>query len=470
MMARLLRRMRRVPDEQGESAKSGRHSLRFQQQYMLAAGVFALAVVAIILLFGHLISRSLSKRYLEDVLIAGREDATQLAKEMAKQGGTNVYDVIEKNREVLQQHVAGLAQKLVFQSITVTDKNGKVVYRASFRSQENIPSSLATKELEVGGNLSDQVVKETQDSYQIPAPIGKVGEVILSVSKGKLAKRVVRLRRQLLQQTMTVAGATLLTLIGAFFFVWHLVERTQRLEAKKKEAEELAALGSLAANLAHEIRNPLNSINLNLEMLEEDLQAQDAGTRESLVSTTREVGRLSRLMTDFLTYARPQGTLREQVRLAPLLHNMEAFLRAEAAEAKVHLRLAQDLPNVTIRGDEGQLRQVLINLVLNAVQAVKDLEPARRVVELVMEVREHEVALLVRDRGEGVPNEELGRIKEAFYTKRPGGTGLGLAVAERVARNHGGRLSLRNLDSEGFEAGVVLPLPDEDVKIDGVAG
>ena len=175
-------------------------------------------------------------------------------------------------------------------------------------------------------------------------------------------------------------------------------------------------------------------------------------------------------MTDFLTYARPQGTLREQVRLAPLLHNMEAFLRAEAAEAKVHLRLAQDLPNVTIRGDEGQLRQVLINLVLNAVQAVKDLEPARRVVELVMEVREHEAALLVRDRGEGVPNEELGRIKEAFYTKRPGGTGLGLAVAERVARNHGGRLSLRNLDSEGFEAGVVLPLPDEDVKIDGVAG
>ncbi|NOZ79250.1 MAG: GHKL domain-containing protein [Acidobacteria bacterium] len=468
MSLRLFRRTRGRGAEDGAVTPAERPGLRFQQQYVLAAGVFALAVVAIILLFGHLISRSLSKRYLEDVLVAGREDARQLAKEMSKSGGANVYDVIEKNREVLQQHVVGLAQKLIFQSITVTDKNGKVVYRASFRSQESLPANLVAKELDVGGNLTDQVVKETQNSYQIPAPIGKVGEVILSVSKGKLAARVVRLRRQLLRQTITVAAATLLTLIGGFFFVWHLVERTRRLEASRKEAEELATLGSLAANLAHEIRNPLNSITLNLEMLEEDLRAEPPETRESLVSTRREVGRLSRLMTDFLTYARPQGTLREPVRLAPLLRNLETFLRAEARAVNVHLRVAKDLPDVTIHGDEGQLRQVLINLVLNGIQAVKDLEPARRVVELIMEVEGNEISLAVRDRGDGVPEEDLGRIREAFYTRRPGGTGLGLAVAERVARNHGGRLTLKNLDSQGFEARLVLPLPEEDVKIGAV--
>ncbi len=465
MLSWPFRRGHRPAGGEGEGAAPGWHGLRFQQQYMLAAAVFALAVVGIILLFGHLISRSLSKRYLEDVLVAGRADAQQLAGAMAKRGGTNVYDVIEKNREVLQQHVAGLAQKLIFQSITVTDKSGHVVYRASFQSRENIPAGLATKELEVGGNVPDQVVKETQNSYQIPAPIGKVGEVILSVSKRKLARRVVRLRRHLLQQTVIVAAATLATLVGAFIFVWYLIQRTQGLEAKRKEAEELAALGSLAANLAHEIRNPLNSINLNLEMLEEDLQSGRSAAWESLASTRHEVSRLSRLMTDFLTYARPQGVLREPVRLAPLLHNLEAFLREEAKAAKVHLRLDQHLPDITVPGDEGQLRQVLINLVLNAIQAVRDLDPARRVVELVIDVREDAVALLVRDRGPGVPEEEIGRIKEAFYTKRPGGTGLGLAVAERVARNHDGYLSLRNLDSQGFEAGIVLPLPDEDVKM-----
>ncbi len=437
----------------------------FQRQYAFAAAAFALAVLAIIFLFGHLISRSLSRRYLEDVLISGREEARQLARDMQAGKNETLYDVIEKRKEVLQQRVAGLAQKLVFKSITVTDKDGNVVYRASFRSQEAVPAGVAAKELETAGSLSDQVVKETEDSYQIPAPIGNVGEVVLSVSKGRLAERVVRLRHELLRQTLLVAAATLITLIGGFLLVWHLVQRTRGLEAAQREAEELAALGSLAANLAHEIRNPLNSINLNLEMLEEDIQQAPGEARESLSSTRREVARLARLMTDFLTYARPPGPVTETVRLEPFLRDLEGFLRAEAGAVRVHLKLAGEIPDVSLHADEGQLRQVLINLVLNAIQAVKDLEPARRVVEIRAGVENDELVVAVADRGPGIPEEDLDKVKRAFFTRRPGGTGLGLAVAERVARNHGGRIDLRNRHRGGLEASLVLPLAGENVSM-----
>ncbi len=439
-----------------------------QRQYVLVAGVMAVMILGIIFLFGHLISRSLSRHYLETVLLAGREEADRLAGQMVPGEGATVYDVVEKRREVLEQKLSELANRLVFTSITVTDRDGNVVYEAEIRSRERLPEGVVG-DLDVGPGLPDSVVRETEKTYQIPAPIGDVGEVVLTMSKGRLAERISSLRRDLLRQTVTVAGVTLLTLLGAFAFVWHLIQRTRRLEDQRREAEELAALGELAANLAHEIRNPLNSINLNLELLEEDLAAGTAAPGDSLASTRKEVGRLARLVTDFLTYARPTGSRRNPVDLAGLVREVVAFLRPEARDSLVHLRVEADLPRVTVVGDEGQLRQVVINLVLNAVQAVEGLEPDRRVVEVGLEEEEGEdgaVAMVVRDRGLGIPEQDLGKVRQAFYTSRPGGTGLGLAVAERVARSHGGRIELRNVDGGGFEARVVLPRAEGDVKMD----
>ncbi len=430
-----------------------------QRQYVAVTVTLAVLVLGIIFLFGHLISRSLSRHYLETVLITGQEEAEQLAQEMSDDGGNTVglYDVVEKRREVIQRRLEGLARKLVFTSITVTDAKGRIVYQADIRSREMVPAQFVEKNLDVGTDLSDSVVRETENSYQIPAPIGSVGEVVLTVSKGQLADRISKVRKQLLRQTMTVAGVTLITLLVAFAFVWHLIQRTQRLEMERREAEELASLGALAANLAHEIRNPLNSINLNLELLEEDLEGGVAEAAASLASTRKEVGRLARLVTDFLTYARPNSMKTEPVRVDTLVREVVTFLKPEARRAGVHLRALDPLPDVEVLGDEGQVRQVLINLVLNAIQALEGLEAERRVVEVTVELKEEYIHLVVLDRGDGVPEDQLGKVTTAFYTRRPGGTGLGLAIAERVARNHGGWIELENLDPHGFVARVVLP-------------
>jgi signal transduction histidine kinase len=110
---------------------------------------------------------------------------------------------------------------------------------------------------------------------------------------------------------------------------------------------------------------------------------------------------------------------------------------------------------------------VLLNLVINAVQAVQQLPPDRRVIELTADAAERLVGIAVRDRGNGIPGEEIRRVRKAFYTKRRGGSGLGLAIAERFIEAQGGRIELENLQPNGFEARVFLPIVDEAGKIGG---
>jgi signal transduction histidine kinase len=421
-----------------------------RRQYSVAAGIFLLLVLGI---------------NLEDVLAGGRAEARRIAAEL---GGAEVkeLDVVETRREVLTRTLEGDPERRIWQSIEVTDSEGKVVYSSRSESTEEIPEALAN-DLQFQGMLSDEDVIETENPYRISVPLGEVGSVVLNVDRAEVAERVSDLRGDLLSQTIVIAVLTLGTLLLAFAFVWFLIQRTRRLEAERFEAEEMAALGALAANLAHEIRNPLNSINLNLELLDEDLADDGQSARDSLASTRAEVGRLAKLVSDFLTYARPSEPDLGSVRVDAMLTEVGEFLGAEARSMGVHLRIAPGIPTISVASDEAQVRQVLLNLVLNAVQAVHALPADRRVVELDADEELDSVALVVRDRGDGIPSDEMERVRRAFYTKRRGGSGLGLAIAERFIEAQGGHIDLVNLDPHGFEARIVLPIERETVKISG---
>ncbi len=444
----------------------------FRLSYMVVAGVFAGLVLGIVFLFGHLIAGSLSRQYIDDVLVSGSAEAQDIAREIAEESGldqetgSDLFAALASRRETIMRRLSGLPQRHVVESIKVTDREGELVYEFTFQSREDLPEEMAA-DLELSSNLGDQTVSETTRNFEFRAPLGEVGEVVLNFSKNRLAQRVALLRRNLLQQTLTAAILTLAALVIAALIVWLLIQRTRRLEAQRHEAEEMAALGSLAANLAHEIRNPLNSINLNLELLEEDLEGQEAGA--SLQTTRTEVGRLARLVSDFLTYARPSQPSLSTLKAGPLLNEVVDFLSPEARTMGVHLRLASGTSGqggLTISGDGAQLRQVLLNLTLNAVQAVADLTPDSRVVELAAARQEAAALLIVRDRGRGIPDEQLQQVRRAFHSLRRGGSGLGLAIVDRIVSAHGGRLELANL-SPGFEARVILPFSAEDGKIGG---
>jgi signal transduction histidine kinase len=430
-----------------------------QRHYATATAVFLVLVIGIIFLFGHLISRSLSRRYIDDMLVGGREDAQRIADELDG-GGLQDLQVLEQRREHIFRSFEGIPRRRVYESIVVTDREGKIVWRSEFNSMEDLPDDLRD-DLETGGELPDEETTDTETPYRIMVPLGDdVGEVVLNVSRARVNQRVGRLQRELMTQTVAAAVLTLATLLVAFVLVWLLVQRTRKLEAKQHDAEELAALGTLAANLAHEIRNPLNSINLNLELLDEDLGDRDSEARQSLVTTRREVGRLAKLVSDFLTYARPADPNTESISVPVLLRDVCGFLHVEATSMGVHLRVNPELPDVTVIADESRLRQVILNLVLNAIQAVADLKADRRVVELSAAETEADIAIVVTDRGDGIASEDLSRVREAFFTKRRGGSGLGLAIAERFAEAHGGRVELENMEPHGFTARIVLPVGD----------
>jgi signal transduction histidine kinase len=431
----------------------------FRRQYAFGAGLFVVLILGIIFLFGHLISRSLSQRYLADTIITGREEARRVAEEIVSE-----FHVVEKRQELMSRTLQGLPKREVLEAIEVTDQFGQVVFSMNLRSSEELPQEVMT-DFELNGSLSDQELIETESSYEIAVPLGEIGRVVGRVSKLHLAERVTTLRRDLMRRTSTVAAITVATLVTAFIFGWYLIQRTRTAEVKRHESEQMAAIGSLAANLAHEIRNPLNSINLNLELLSEDIADNDKQAQSSLESTRQEVGRLTQLVNDFLTYARPNQPSCVVLETAKLVEEVVTFLKPEARQQGVHLTLGKELANEAVRGDASQLRQVLLNLVLNATQAVAPLAAERRVVKVSARSNGDEVTLVVHDRGHGIPDEEMAKVRSAFYTCRPGGTGLGLAIAERIVNTHGGRLELRNLSDSGFEATVALPVTTGDDKI-----
>ncbi|MGD1149383.1 MAG: ATP-binding protein [Thermoanaerobaculaceae bacterium] len=425
----------------------GEHELG--RQYLAAAAVFGALLVASFASFAHLMVEQLSRSYLEDVLLSGRERAEELARQLRGQG--NLYKVIETKRTALAQLSAALSRQQVIDKVQVFDDQGKLIYSSEFRT-EGLKGGFPEDTGELLVPSSPEKVVESSTSYQIRAPLEDIGTVVVSVSKPAMAARIAILRRNLLIQTAVAGGASLALLLGAVAFIWHLVQRNAHLEAKRRLNEELAALGGLAANLAHEIRNPLNALSINLELLEEDLETRKTPA-DTVGMARREVGRLSRLVNDFLVYARPARPLIEEFESEGLLRDVAALLQPVCERSGVELTIGDG--RARVRGDRGQLSQVLVNLALNSVQAMEGCSTKK--VELKAARAGDRVLLEVSDTGPGIPRHELARVREAFFTRRKGGTGLGLAIADRIVGSHGGTLEISNRRTGGLVAKVVLP-------------
>jgi two-component system sensor histidine kinase HydH len=219
-----------------------------------------------------------------------------------------------------------------------------------------------------------------------------------------------------------------------------------------RRADRLAALGTLTAGMAHEIRNPLGAIGGAAEILESDYP-EDHPRREFLDILRREIARLNAIVGKYLDYARPQAPEFQPVDLNAAVHAAIELVGKSAAGASIALdaRLAEGLPPV--RADAGQIHQVLVNLLLNAVQAM----PEGGTVEIATRVDEGSAVVEVRDHGVGLPEVATERLFEPFFTTKSAGTGLGLHVCRRIAQSHGGRLDAANAPGGGASFRLVLP-------------
>lgn len=231
-----------------------------------------------------------------------------------------------------------------------------------------------------------------------------------------------------------------------------LTELTATVDGVRR-ADRLAALGTLTAGMAHEIRNPLGAIGGAAEILERDYP-QDHPRREFLDILRREIVRLNAIVSKYLDYARPQAPELRPVELNEAVRAALDLVGKSAVGASIALdtRLAEALP--AVRADAGQIHQVLVNLLLNAVQAMPD----GGTVEIATWAEEGVAVVEVRDHGAGLPDVPVERLFEPFYTTKAAGTGLGLHVCRRIAQSHGGRLDAANAEGGGAAFRLVLPI------------
>ncbi len=229
--------------------------------------------------------------------------------------------------------------------------------------------------------------------------------------------------------------------------------RVVEMEEELRRSERLGAIGQLAAGLAHEIRNPLASLSGAIELLTADLPSADRSSHTLAQIVRRETSRLNRLVSDFLTYARPGPGRFEPVALADLFDELRELVHRDAS-CGVELELEVP-PEARALGNSDQLRQVFWNLVLNAAQSDPDDHVVRVRVRADADLRELEIC--VEDRGCGIAPDALARIYEPFFTTKPRGTGLGLATVQRVVEAHGGRIALASERGKGTTVHVFLP-------------
>lgn len=246
--------------------------------------------------------------------------------------------------------------------------------------------------------------------------------------------------------------------------------QTRRLTEEKIESERLNALTLLAAGVAHELGNPLNSLNIHLQLLERKLrksspQAYDA-VRDQLEIARGEIKRLDFIIAQFLSAIRPTRPQLESEDLNQLIRDAARFLEPEIADRRLTLKLElrADLP--LLRVDPGQMKQAFYNLIRNATQATP---PGGRIT-IRSDLGEYQIIVTVNDTGTGIPPEQMGHLFEPFHTTKEKGTGLGLLIVRRIVREHGGEIAIESAENKGTRITIHLPLGPKPVRMLPSAG
>ena len=237
------------------------------------------------------------------------------------------------------------------------------------------------------------------------------------------------------------------------------------LEQRVRIAEKLSALHTLSAGVAHELRNPLSAMDLNLHLLEEELKEQRAlGPQAAhyLHILNAECRRLSGILDNFMRFARPGAISLRDVDMPKLIAHIQALMHFEAYERRIRIEqtVEEGLPPVV--GDETQISQVLVNIVVNAFHAMPDGGVCRITAVQRKTDGASWVEVSVKDSGIGIKREDLSRLFEPFFTTRTNGTGLGLAIAYRIIQDHAGTIEVSSIAGHGTTVVMKFPVAVEE--------
>ncbi len=310
-------------------------------------------------------------------------------------------------------------------------------------------------------------------AWRVTRPLHEVVEAAQRVASGDLSRTLPAARRDEIGE-----------LERSFNEMVERLRANRALEARLHQAERLSAIGQLASGIAHEVRNPLNFINLSIDYLRSRFAPAAAGEREEfdrlVDSVKKEVHRLNGMIENFLTLGRPLKLDRKPCHVEVLLDDVAQVAREKAAAQQIQVeeRVAASLPPVV--ADGAQLKTCFMNLMVNAFQAMPrggrlqitaapvngtgggpaggTAPPPVAAIEVVFQ-----------DTGGGIPVADLPRIFEPYYTTKEAGIGLGLAITKKIVEEHGGSISVESQPGEGTRVAILLPVADSAATVAAVA-
>lgn len=285
--------------------------------------------------------------------------------------------------------------------------------------------------------------------WRFTRPIQDLSKAARRVAAGDLDFRVPAERRD----EMGALGARFNEMIAG-------LGRTRELEGRLNQAERSAVVGRLASAIAHEIRNPLNYINLTLDHLRTAFAPEDAKKRETFerlaVQLKKEVARINTRITEFLKYSRPTRLELSPLDLRSLSEDALRMVEVQAAESGVETRIETEGQVPRIMGDEESLRSVFTNLIINGLQAI-DGEGGHLTIHLAGERDGHVARIDITDTGRGIPPENISQVFEPYFSTKETGTGLGLAIVKKAVDDHGGAIYVTSKPGSGTTFTITLP-------------
>lgn len=243
---------------------------------------------------------------------------------------------------------------------------------------------------------------------------------------------------------------------GSFLCLLQNLTEIKNLEFAMQQKEKLAAVGQLAAGIAHEIRNPLASISGSVQLLQANLQTQTDEDKKLLNIVIREIDRLNKLITEFLDFVRPDVRVEDPININQLAKEVLEIVKmhpqlSKKVEQHSELR-AQNL----IYGHYDKLKQAILNIIINSYQAVTD--TLRPEVFIQTYDSEEKVVLVIRDNGIGISKDNIKRIFEPFHTTKSNGTGLGLAITHKILETHHAEVYVESEVGQGTKFSIVFPV------------
>ena len=326
---------------------------------------------------------------------------------------------------------------------------------------ERESKSLSTKTPMINSFVDE---KTFQKFYEMRIPISgdkeNKGMIKVYISQRDIMKRLDPMLNHI-QEVMVIASAVgggIFLVIGSIIF--YLLHSTRVLQSQIDEEKHFAEVGSIAAGMAHEIKNPLNAIGMNLQMIQGKLTEKGQTDlseyiNHKIVNALAESKRLEGLLNGFLHYSRQDEPI-EEVSVETILKECVELLRIEADAKKLMLTVSGGNPNKVMCG-RGKIKQIFINLILNAIQNTES-----GFIEILITSSNHQnqefVAVKIIDTGVGIKKEDQGKIFNMFYTTRKHGTGLGLHVAKSLLEEFHGKIYLEKSDVTGSVFVVELPI------------